>query len=68
MIDSMFRSLKPETQGLITFLAGLMIFASTLNIIKGLNALVVILSLVMMWYGITLAGYDKKIRELISKK
>jgi hypothetical protein len=68
MIDVMFRSLKPEMQGLIILLAGFTIFLNALNIIKGLTALVIIIAIVMMWYGTMQAGYDKKIRELFKKK
>ncbi len=68
MISDFLKSQSRETQGNLILVVGLVLLASTLGIVKGLQYVIIGVSIVMIWYGFLEAGYWNWIRTQIGKK
>ncbi|MBN1549150.1 hypothetical protein JW872_00655 [Candidatus Babeliales bacterium] len=67
MIQNFFSKMSPTNQGNMMIAAGAVLLLYALDLIRGLNIIIVLVAAGMIWYGITMAGYDKKIQRLISR-
>lgn len=67
-IGAFFNNLSPKNQGHVTIMVGLILLCNALNLIKGLNTIIILVSFIMIWYGIIKAGYDVTIRSWLHKQ
>ena len=67
MIDTFFHKLSPTNQANVILAIGIILLLNSLDIIRGLNLIITLISLGLIWYGFTQAEYDKKIRGLFGK-
>jgi hypothetical protein len=68
MIDTFFHKLSPTNQANLILAIGVILLLNSLDLVRGLNLIITIISLGLIWYGFTQAGYDKKIKSLFGKK
>lgn len=66
MIDKIYNSLDNRNQGNILIICGTVLLLNSLGII-GLNFLIAIIAIYMIWYGLDRADYIQKILELIRR-
>ena len=67
MIDTFFHKLSPMNQANVIMIIGVVLLLNSLDVVKGLNILIILISLGLIWYGFTQAGYDKKLRKLFGR-
>lgn len=67
MIQNFFSKMSITNQGNVLIAAGAVLLLYALDLIKGLNIIIVLVAIAMIWYGISMAGYDKKLQNLINR-
>jgi hypothetical protein len=68
MFGHYFKNLNAQTQGNISLVVGLVLLANALDLIRGLNYFIILVSLAMISYGFVEAGYWAWIRGMIKKQ
>ncbi len=67
MVSTLYKKLSPNAQANVILAIGVILLCNTLDIIRGLNFIITIISLGLIWYGFIQAGYDKKLKSFIGK-
>ncbi len=66
MIDNLLKNMSNDVKGALMFVGGLLLVLHAMNIVIQLGNYVLLgAGLVMMFFGITKGGFDKKIRRMI---
>ncbi len=67
MLPEFFKKLSPTNQANLILAIGIVLLLNSLDVVKGLNFIITIISIGLIWYGFTQAGYDQKIKNLFGK-
>lgn len=67
MLD-FFKNLNPQAQGSLIFITGITLFLNSLGIVSGLNFIIFLISLAVMWYGFVQSGLSANFQEWFLKK
>lgn len=67
MFSQWFYNLSPETRGNLVLLVGTLLLLNSLELVYGLNFIIIVASVVMMWLGFVQAGYWHWVKTFIKK-
>lgn len=67
MFSQWFYGLSPEARGNVALVVGGILLLNSLHLVYGLNFLVIIASLFIMWLGFVQAGYWQWAQKFLSK-
>lgn len=68
MFENFWHSLSETTRANIVLLSGVLLLMNTLDMVKGLNYLIMAIAIFMTGYGFISAGYWAWIRAQINKR